>query len=570
MGYHLRDLFYYQTLNSTLTHVFELLSKTIDVNTFLLTALEEQCHSVIKVLNRHDELVHEGEHLPFLKANEHDEFEVMLVTEQANGQSCIQVPIILQDGTIFGHLAAMHSQPFEFSDYDHSVLKTAGQLISHTIDLENLNIKDTLTSNYNRYFIQNYFSYEKVKSSSLAFIFLDLDNFKSINDTFGHDYGDLLLKEIAKKIESCIGPKDILARIGGDEFIVLIQNATSESELKLKELVQQILDKIAEPVGIDHINVKMTASIGISFYPENGKDMNELLKQADISMYAVKEQGKNGMLFYQSELECTSTNRFIMENSLRDALENEELEVYYQPIFHLKTNQLVYYEALLRWHHPVLGMVSPVEFIPIAEKTGLIIPIGHWVLQTVCEQGRVWQEKGLPEAKFSVNLSAKQFEDRTLLKRIKTVLAETQFSANQLLFEITESMLMKDVQYASEILREIEALGIEIGIDDFGTGYSSLTYLNELPISFLKMDKSFTLNLYKDEQTVKIAKAIINLAHSLNIKAIAEGIEEVQHLDFLLDHSSDYGQGFLLGRPMPAKDAEAFTLKRMKAVEFVN
>lgn len=557
MSNHLRDLFYYQTLNSTLTHVFDILSKTMAVNTFALTAEDQENCKVIKAMNGVDTLIREGDFLPPPDQAKNSRQQ----TGVLNQGHYIQTPITLQNGEVFGTLWAIHSQSFDFSEYDHSVLKTAGQLISQTIDLENLTIKDTLTSYYNRSFIQNYFDYDKVKSSSLAFIFLDLDNFKSINDTFGHDYGDLLLKEVAKRIESCIGPKDVLARIGGDEFIVLSQNSNSENRSELKKLAQSILERIAEPVSIDKINIKMTASIGISFYPENGKNMNELLKQADISMYAVKEKGKNGVQFYQRELECTSTNRFIMENSLRNALENDELEVYYQPIFHLKTNQLVYFEALLRWHHPELGMVSPAEFIPLAEETGMIIPIGHWVLQTVCQQGQKWREKGLPAAKFSVNLSAKQFEDRTLLKRIKKVLAETKFPAERLLFEITESMLMKDVQYTSEILKKIEALGIEIGIDDFGTGYSSLTYLNELPISFLKMDKSFTLNLYKDEQTIKIAKAIINLARTLNIKSIAEGIEEDEHLDFLLDHCSDYGQGYLLGRPMPAKDAEQFTLQ---------
>ncbi|XJZ27855.1 EAL domain-containing protein [Bacillota bacterium Lsc_1132] len=557
MSDQIRDLFYYQTFNSTLTHVFEILSKTIAVNTFILTLEENGGCKVIKVWNRSEILIEEGSQLPVLSETENldSSFELL------RSKHFIAIPVTLQNGEVFGKLWAIHSQPFEFSEFDGSVLQTAGQLISQTIDLENLIIKDTLTPHYNRSFIQNYFKYDKVKSSTLAFIFLDLDNFKSINDTFGHDYGDLLLKEMAKRIESCIGPDDILARIGGDEFIVLNQNSHSGNRSKLQELAQKILDRISEPVTINKMNVKITGSIGISFYPENGKDMNELLKQADISMYAVKGQGKNGIQFYQKELESTSTNRFIMENSLRTALENNELEVYYQPIFHLQTNQLVCYEALLRWHHPELGMVSPAEFIPIAEETGLIIPIGHWVLKTVCEQGRSWREKGL-HAKFSVNLSAKQFEDQTLLNRIKTILVETKFPACQLQFEITESMLMKDVQYASKILRQIEALGIEVGIDDFGTGYSSLTYLNELPISFLKIDKSFTLNLYKDQQTMKIAKAIINLAQTLKIKSIAEGIEENEHLDFLLDHHSDYGQGYLLGKPMPAKEAEAFTLKK--------
>ena len=561
MSNHLRDLFYFQTLNTTLTHVFEILSKTIAVNTFVLTTEENGDCTVIKAFNRVQTLVSEGSRLPECAndGNTDASFELLL------SGHFVAVPITLKTGAVFGKLLAIHPQPFQFSGYAHSVLQTAGHLISQTIDLENLTIKDTLTSNYNRAFIQNYFQYEKVKSANLAFIFLDLDNFKSINDMFGHDYGDLLLKEMAKRIESCIGPDDILARIGGDEFIVLKHHVHSKDRSKLKKLAREILDKISEPVTINKMNVQMTGSIGISFYPENGKNMNELLKQADISMYAVKDQGKNGVQFFQKELESTSTNRFIMENFLRTSLEKNELEVYYQPIFHLKTNQLVCYEALLRWHHPELGMVSPAEFIPIAEETGLIIPIGHWVLKTVCEQGQAWQKKGLP-VRFSVNLSAKQFEDQTLVKRIKTILAETNFAPDQLQFEITESMLMKDVQYASKVLRQIEALGIEVGIDDFGTGYSSLTYLNELPISFLKMDKSFTLNLYKDQQTINIAKAIINLAQTLNIKSVAEGIEEAKHLSFLLDQRSDYGQGFLLGKPMPAIEAEAFTIKKWKAI----
>ena len=561
MSNQLRDLFYYQTLNTTLTHVFDILSKTIAVNTFVLTTDEHGDGTVIKAFNRVQTLLSEGSRLPGDADGENPDTPFKLL----RSGHFAEVPIVLKTGVVFGRLLAIHPQPFEFSGYAHSVLQTAGHLIAQTIDLENLTIKDTLTSNYNRSFIQNYFQYDRVQSANLAFIFLDLDNFKSINDTFGHDYGDLLLKEMAKRIESCIGPDDILARIGGDEFIVLHQHAHSGNRSESKKLAREILDKISEPVTINKLNIKMTGSIGISFYPENGKNMNELLKQADISMYAVKDQGKNGIQFFQKEMESFSINRFTMENFLHTALEKNELEVYYQPIFHLKTNQLVCYEALLRWHHPQLGMVSPAEFIPIAEETGLIIPIGHWVLKTVCGQGQLWREKGL-SARFSVNLSAKQFEDRTLVKRIKTILTETNFPPEQLQFEITESMLMKDVQYASKILRQIEALGIEVGIDDFGTGYSSLTYLNELPISFLKMDKSFTLNLYKDQQTIKIAKAIINLAQTLNIKSVAEGIEEAEHLSFLLDHRSDYGQGFLLGKPMPAKEAETFTIKKRKAI----
>lgn len=560
MDIHLRDLFYYQTLNTALNHAFEILSKTIAANTFALTIDGSDGAYVVRAFNRNELLVEEGTKQPVLNELANSQQNRKLPISLSN-RYVVKIPITLQSGGVFGDLWAIDSNPFEFGDDQQSVLIATGQLISQTVDLENLSIKDSLTSFYNRSFVQNYFHYDQVKSSSLAFIFLDLDNFKSINDTFGHDYGDFLLTEMAKRIEACIGPDDILARIGGDEFIVLIQNMDQEDRPELKALAQCILAAIAEPVHIQERWVKLTASVGISFYPENGKDMNELLKQADISMYAVKEHGKNGIQFYQKELESTYTNRFIMENALQTALENNELEIYYQPIFHLKTNQPVCYEALLRWHHPELGMVSPADFIPIAEETGLIIPIGHWVLKTVCEQGQAWKKKGFPMPKFSVNLSAKQFEDRTLLKRIKKVIMETNFPPNKLQLEITESMLMKDIHYTKKVLRQIEGLGIEIGIDDFGTGYSSLTYLNELPISFLKLDKSFTLNLYKDEQTIKIARSILQLARTLNIKSVAEGVEEVGHLDFLLAQDSDYGQGFLLGKPMPAKEVELACLK---------
>lgn len=560
MDIHLRDLFYYRTLNTTLKHVFEILSKTIAVNTFALTIDGSEGAYVVKAFNRNELLMEEGSTQPVLNqfANKKQKRELPISLPD---RYVVKIPITLQNGGVFGDLWAIDSNLFEFGEYQQSVLIATGQLISQTVDLENLSIKDSLTSFYNRSFIQNYFHYDQVKSSSLAFIFLDLDNFKSINDTFGHDYGDLLLREMAKRIEACIGPDDILARIGGDEFIVLIQNMDQKDRLELLALAQCILAAIAEPIFIQERSIKLTASVGISFYPENGKDMNELLKQADISMYAVKEHGKNGIQFYQKELESTYTNRFTMENALHTALENNELEIYYQPIFHLKTNQPVCYEALLRWHHPELGMVSPADFIPIAEETGLIIPIGHWVLKTVCEQGLAWKKKGLPVPRFSVNLSAKQFEDRTLLKRIKKILTETNFPPNKLQFEITESMLMKDIHYTKKVLRQIEGLGIEIGIDDFGTGYSSLTYLNELPISFLKLDKSFTLNLYNDEQTIKIARSVLQLARTLNIKSVAEGVEEIRHLDFLLEQDSDYGQGFLLGKPMPAKEVELTCLK---------
>ncbi|MDP4162885.1 MAG: EAL domain-containing protein [Bacillota bacterium] len=469
----------------------------------------------------------------------------------------------MQDGTVFGTLCAIDFEHYEFKEHEVSIIKTMGQMIGHTIDLENMAIRDALTGLYNRVFVKGYMDLSQENAiESFTALFIDLDNFKLVNDTFGHNEGDLIVMEIAERIKRLFGQEEIIARWGGDEFIVLLSQYTFEDRIEIEELVNELLNMISEPIMIEGIEVKMTASIGISFHPENGHDMNELLKQADITMYTAKDKGKNNFQFYQKQMESYPKNRFKIENALRNALEKDEFDIHYQPIFHLETQKLFCFEALIRWNHPE-GQISPINFIPIAEETGLIHPIGDWVIQRVCEDGKRWKESGMRIPDFSINLAVNQFDENDFVERVDEIIRKSEFNPQNLIFEITESMLMKDIHYVKNKLNQLKMLGIRFAIDDFGSGYSSLAYLSELPILYLKLDKAFTLNLHKDNKNVLMAKAIINLAHSLGILSVAEGIETEQQLQFLLNHSSDYGQGYLLGKPMDVQKALQFTSDRL-------
>jgi len=395
-------------------------------------------------------------------------------------------------------------------------------------------------------------AHAKRNKQLLSVLFLDLDRFKLINDTLGHAVGDQLLQEITSRLKGCVREDDTVARLGGDEFTLLLQDIImAENTAKV---AHKILNAIRKPVKIDGHELYITTSIGIVLYPNDGEDAETLLKNADTAMYLAKEKGRNNYQLYTPSMNAKAFERLAMENSLRRAIERNEFIVYYQPKVNISTGQVIGMEALVRWQHPELGLVAPGEFIPMAEETGLIVPIGEWVLRTACAQNKAWQDEGLPLLRVAVNLSARQFQLQNLEEMVSKVLKDTGMEPKWLELEITESVAMQNAEYAVKMLQDLKDMGIHLSIDDFGTGYSSLSYLKRFPINKLKIDKSFISEMCIDKDNAAIASTVIVLGQSLKLGVIAEGVETQEQLDFLKNHSCEEMQGFLFGKPMPASD----------------
>jgi len=384
---------------------------------------------------------------------------------------------------------------------------------------------------------------------SLAVLFIDLDRFKNINDTLGHDAGDRVLKEVAQRLSGCLREVDTVSRLGGDEFVVLIEAASRPADIA--EVAQKILAAMARPVVLDAQEFHLTASIGISTSPGDSDDLQGLMKNADIAMYRAKEQGKNNFQFYSAQINVHTLERVALESDLRHALERDEFVLHYQPKVDIGSNRIVGMEALLRWQQPGKPLVPPNQFIPLAEETGLIVPIGEWVLRHACRRNKAWQEQGLPFLRIAVNLSPRQFAHANLLQEVAHALQETQLDPTWLELEITESMVMRDPERAVLLLHELKAMGIHLSLDDFGTGYSSLSYLKRFPLDSVKIDRSFIQDLPRDSDDAGITQAIIAMAHSLRLAAIAEGVETAEQLEFLRSNGCDEMQGYLFCRPLP-------------------
>ncbi|MDI3547347.1 MAG: hypothetical protein PWR10_999 [Halanaerobiales bacterium] len=393
----------------------------------------------------------------------------------------------------------------------------------------------------------------------LAVLFLDLDRFKNINDTQGYNVGDQLLQGVAERLTDLVREDDTVARMGGDEFILLLPEiAQAENATKI---AKKILEAFKQPLMIGGHEFYITSSIGIVFYPNDGEDAETLLKNADIAMYRAKEQGGNNYQLYDPMMNVKASERLVLENSLRYALEREEFVVYYQPQVSISTGKIIGMEALIRWQHPEWGLLSPAEFIPLAEETGLIIPIGEWVLRTACAQNKAWQEAGYPPVHVAVNLSARQFQQQNLVETVTRVLKETGLEPHYLELEITESIAMQNADFTIVMLRHLEEMGIHISIDDFGTGYSSLSYLKHFPLDTLKIDQSFVRDLTIDPNNKAIVIAIIAMAHSLKFKVIAEGVETQEQLAFLKQQQCDGIQGYLFSKPLPAEAFEKILMR---------
>ncbi len=384
-----------------------------------------------------------------------------------------------------------------------------------------------------------------------AILLLDLDRFKNINDTFGHHIGDLLLKECARKLKEFTGNNDRVYRVGGDEFIIILSNATEQDCINTAETILNVFTK---SLFVEEYEISITPSIGISLYPENGVNNETLLKYADMSMYLAKSKGRNNFQFYSSELNETLLRTLEIENELKKAIKNDDFTLYYQPKVNLKTREIVGMEALLRWNNSRLGFVSPAEFIPIAEETGQIVAIGEWVLKTACKQMKEWQRAGFTSLRMSVNVSVFQFQHSDFIMTVKTALEENELDAKYLEVEITES-IMQNIVDSMRILNELKSIGVKTSIDDFGTGYSSLSVLKKLPIDAIKIDKSFVDDV-ADKKDKSLVNAIIDIGVNLNLEVVVEGIEYEDQVSHLSINNCILGQGYLFSKPVPASDFE--------------
>lgn len=407
----------------------------------------------------------------------------------------------------------------------------------------------------------------KRKNQLAAILFLDLDRFKVINDTLGHTLGDLLLRSVAGRLKKCVRDGDTIARMGGDEFTLLLTGIVQVDDAV--KAAQGILDVLKPSFTVEGHEVHITPSIGISIFPYDGADGVTLVKNADAALNRAKEQGRTNYQLYTPVMNAKAFERMTLENSLRKALERGEFTLYYQPQVSLGTGDIVGMEALLRWEHPDLGLVSPAQFIPMAEETGLIVPIGEWVLRTACEQNKKWQDMGYRPMCMAVNLSARQFNEQNLVAMISGILKSTKLDAQWLDVEITESIIMQHLESTIATLRDLHHLGIQISIDDFGTGYSSLTYLKKFPVHALKIDQSFIREITTDPDDAAITSAVIAMGHSLKLNVIAEGVETMEQLQILRTLKCDRMQGYLFSRPVPAQTITPLLMEgwRLKTTE---
>ncbi len=434
-------------------------------------------------------------------------------------------------------------------------------------ELGSMVISDELTGLWNRRgFLLNAGKQLEIAGdleTSAMVIFLDLDRFKIINDSLGHSAGDLLLQQVALRLKTLSQSGGIVARLSGDEFIVLFpMNHVYGQEAADKP--EHILRLMTPPFNLNGQDVFITCSVGVSTYPSDGEELEILIKHADTAMYRAKSKGKNNYQFFTSSMSEIVSKRLVLETSLYKALERQEFMLHYQPQLNTMTREIVGVEALIRWNHPQFGVVPPNEFIPLAEETGLILSIGEWALRSACKQNKQWQDAGLTPIRVSVNLSARQFHQPSLVQIIKQVLLDTKLDAQYLDLEISESMLIQDMNEIINKLNVLKGLGLFISIDDFGTGYSSLAYLNKMPIDTLKIDRSFIQGIGEDSNSALISKAIITLAQSLNMLTVAEGIETKAQLDCMTQYQCDMIQGYLISRPIPPIEIESL-LQNWKA-----
>ncbi|WP_337184844.1 EAL domain-containing protein [Shinella sp.] len=481
-------------------------------------------------------------------------------------RACWSSPIRSYQGKVLGSFALYSRTPGEPSAECMKLVGMATHIAGIAIErkqaedsIQFMAHHDTLTGLPNRSMLD-----ERIASAieaadecggTLTLAFLDLDNFKLVNDSLGHHAGDELLKIVAARMKDCVRTGDSIVRLGGDEFVVLVGGMRGDE--KVEECLQAVRRAVAEPVEIGGRSFQVTCSMGVAAYPEHGRNATELMARADAAMYRAKEIGRDAMQVFTAELANRAHEKLVQQEELRRALARSELFLQYQPQMDLSNGRIFAVEALIRWRHPERGLVAPGDFIPLAEETGLIGPIGDWTLREACRQNKAWQVSGLPPIVVSVNVSARQFQEKDWVERVAAALSESGLEARYLELELTESMIMEDVQQAVETMHRLERLGVHLAIDDFGTGYSSLASLKRFPVGRLKIDRSFVRDLPDDGDDAAIARAVISLAHSLHLRVIAEGVETREQIDFLREAGCDEIQGFYLSRPIDARALQA-------------
>lgn len=435
--------------------------------------------------------------------------------------------------------------------------------------IQRLSNYDALTGLPNRFLLNDRLKQAiaraKRNKNMVAVLFIDLDRFKYINETLNHNVGDLLLQDVSKRLEGCVRECDTVARIGGDEFVIVL---TDILRLHCMEIAKRMISALSQPFSIREHELFVTPSIGISLYPDDGMNVDDLIKRAETAMYRAKGEGKNNFQFYTLDMDLTE--QMVIENALHHTLKRKEFDefcVFYQPKLDLHTGRICGVEALVRWYHPQLGLISPVQFIPIAEETGLILPLGEWVLYTACQQNKKWQEAGFTPIRISVNLSARQLHVN-LIATIERILEETNLEPWWLELEITEGVLMNNVEEVISVLRQLQAKGVTIAIDDFGTGYSSLSYLKRFPVDVIKIDQSFIRHLSEEREDISIVRAIITLCHSLNLRVVAEGVETEDQWQLLKKLRCNEIQGYVVSKPIPGNEFELLWSEQRKEESF--
>jgi diguanylate cyclase (GGDEF)-like protein/PAS domain S-box-containing protein len=481
-------------------------------------------------------------------------------------RSCWSTPILSHQGAVLGTLAIYAKDVREPSSAETALIDVASRIAGIAIErklaedrIHFMANHDVLTGLPNRALLEDRLSqtvlHTQRNDGRVTVLFVDLDNFKLINDSLGHSAGDELLRIIARRMVGCVAKTDVVVRLGGDEFVVILSDQ-SKSRIAISETAQRIQAAIAEPIRLEGHDLRVTSSIGIANYPDDGGDADTLMANADAAMYRAKEVGRDNFQFYTPELNTKVHGKFLLQEELRNAVARSEFVLHYQPQIDLRTGRAFAVEALIRWNHPRLGAVPPMQFIPLAEETGLIVPIGDWVLHEACRQDKAWQDAGLPPMAVSVNVSARQFKEKNLIHRIVRALTDSGLEAKYLELELTESLIMQDVKLAVATMKDLKSLGVQLSIDDFGTGYSSLNALKTFPVTRLKIDKSFIDGLLDDENDRAVASAIISLGQTLNMRVIAEGVESDAQAAFLRNINCDEMQGYLFSKPLPPQEVE--------------
>jgi diguanylate cyclase (GGDEF)-like protein/PAS domain S-box-containing protein len=512
-------------------------------------------YSAAEVLGKSPKLLRSERHSP-------EFFEEMWRAIQAHGSWQNEVWNRRSSGEVFPvwqSVSAVRNGAGEVTHYV-SVFTDISSLKRTQEQLNYLAYHDPLTELPNRLLFNDRLAHALERAArandQLALLFVDLDNFKNVNDSLGHPVGDALLMQVAARLRHLARKDDTVARLSGDEFVIVLENIHAADDTVI--LARKLIDAFNQPFTVQGHELHVTLSIGISLYPRDGRDVETLVRNADAALYRAKEEGRNNFYYYTEELTSTVLDRLRIEAALRNAIKNQELVLHYQPQLSLATGRIIGVEALLRWQHPELGLLPPARFIGRAEDSGLIIPIGEWVLATACRQMRRWQQQGYNFGRMAVNVSGLQLQRGDFQRVVNEVLLDTQLGPQYLELEITENFIMHKTELAIAILDSLKGLGIQIAIDDFGTGYSSLSYLKRLPVDKLKIDQSFVRDIPQDRDDEAIACAVVALAKALELKVIAEGVETEEQRQFLLAQGCDDAQGFLFSRPLPAADLPAW------------